>query len=268
VTFAERYGPWAVVAGASEGTGKEFARRIASEGVPVVLIARRQGPLDELAKVILAQTGVECVTASIDLSAPEADERIRAAVGDREVGLYVGNAGADPNGSHFLDLGVDPWRDLVARNVITTLMACHHFGRRMRDRGRGGILLVNSGACWGGAGFMAAYTASKAFELNFAESLWSELKPYGVDVLTMVLGMTDTPAFRRLLADRGQPVPEGRLACPADVAGTGLARLPSGPVYIWGQDDDDAGTAPASASARRARILAIDAASAHVFGRP
>jgi short-subunit dehydrogenase len=82
---------------------------------------------------------------------------------------------------------------------------------------------------------MATYSGAKAFELCFGESLWAELKPLGVDVLCLVLGMTDTPALRKLLADKGQPLPS-RMASPARVAGIGLARLPLGPVYCnWGR---------------------------------
>ena len=112
---------------------------------------------------------------------------------------------------------------------------------------------------------MAAYSASKAFTLNFGESLWSELRPHGVDVLNLVLGRTDTPAFRALLAEKGLPVPPG-LASPDDVAQTGLDRLPHGPVHNWGLADDVVGYAPSSASARRSRILAIDSATKQMYG--
>jgi len=112
---------------------------------------------------------------------------------------------------------------------------------------------------------MAAYSASKAFVLNFGESLWTELRPHGVDVLNLILGRTDTPAFRKLLAEKGMPVPPG-LASPDDVAEVGLTRLPNGPIHNWGLADDVAGYAPSSAAARRSRILAIDVASKQVFG--
>jgi uncharacterized protein len=265
MSFVERYGPWAVVAGASEGTGRAFARRIASSGVPCILIARRAGPLATLAEEIRAQTGLVCVTSAVDLASPDATDRLVAAVGHREVGLFVSNAGSDPNGARFLDRANEVWLDLVRRNVMTTLSCCHHFGSLMRDRRKGGLLLVNSGACYGGAGFMAAYSASKAFTLNFGEALWSELRPHGVDVLNLVLGRTDTPAFRELLAKQGQPVPAG-LASPEEVAEVGLARLPHGPICNWGLADDAAGYAPTSASARRARILAIDSSTRQIYG--
>jgi len=260
-----RYGPWAVIAGASEGVGRAFALQLAAAGIGCVLIARRQAPLEALAREIEGAGGAECVAAAIDLAAGDALPRITAAVGDREVGLYIHNAGADPNGSRFLDRGIEHWLALANLNVIATLRNCHHFAGAMRARRRGGIILVGSGACYSGGNFMAAYSAGKAFELCFAEGLWAELRPHGVDVLYTVLGTTDTPALRALLASKGQPLPAG-LASPDAVAAAALARLPFGPVHNVGFEDDDAGFAPSSASARRARVLAIDAASKHIFG--
>lgn len=264
MSFRERYGPWAVIAGASEGTGREFAMQIAAEGVSCILLARRAAPLEKLAEEI-RKTGVECLTASVDLALPDAAERIAEVVGPREVGLYVNNAGADPNGAQFLDKDVQSWVDLAQRNVITTLKCCHHFAGPMRQRRRGGLLLVNSGACYGGGSFLATYAASKAFDLVFAEGLWAELHRHGVDVLTLVMGQTDTPAYRALLAEKGLPHPEN-WASPADVARTGLAQLPHGPIYNWGQANDVAGYAPNSPDARRERIQMIDRHSRSTFG--
>lgn len=264
-TLVERYGPWAVIAGASEGTGRAFARRLAASGVPSILIARREAPLAALAAEIRAEFGVECVTAAIDLAAPDAFEKIVVAAGAREIGLFINNAGADPNGSFFLDKELQAWLDLANLNCITAMKCCHHFGRLMRDRKKGGLLLVNSGACYGGSSFMAAYSASKAFMLCLAEGLWMELRADGVDVLTLVLGRTDTPEFRRMIASKGLPLPDN-LASPEDVAAMGLARLPHGPIRNFGQEDDVAGMAPNSPDARRARIEYIDRASRSVFG--
>lgn len=264
--FAERYGPWAVVMGASEGTGREFAREIAAQGVPPILIARREGPLEALAEEIREANGVECLTATIDLAAPDAADRIVEAVGDREVGLLVSNAGSDPNGSFFLDRELSAWTELVQRNVMTVMQCFYHFAGPMRSRGRGGLLLVNSGACYGGGSTMGPYCGSKAFTLCFAEALWAELRPHGVEVLTLVLNRTDTPAFRTLLEQKGMPIPKD-IASPADVARVGLERLPRGPIHNWGQADDEAGMASSSAAARRERVLAIDRITGQLFGR-
>jgi short-subunit dehydrogenase len=264
--FADRYGPWAVISGASEGTGRAFARRIAANGVPSILIARREQPLAALAEEIRTESGVECITAVIDLTAPDAVERIVAATAAREVGLFVSNAGSDTNGSHFLDRDMAAWLDQIQRNVVTMTQCCHHFGGLMRERRKGGLLLVNSGACYGGASFMATYSATKAFTLCFGESLWAELRHYNVDVLTLIMGMTDTPALRALLAEKGRPLPTS-IATSEEVAEVGLARLPHGPVHNWGLQDDVAGYAPLSANDRRKRVLAIEEASSKVFGK-
>jgi short-subunit dehydrogenase len=257
MTLSQKYGPWAVITGASEGTGAAFAHKLAAEGINCVLVARREGPLHELAENIRKQ-GVECITAAIDLSALDATERIAAAVGNREVGLLIANAGADTNGSLFLDNEASNWDQLINLNVVTTVRNCHHFGRLMRARKRGGIILVGSGACYGGLNGISVYCGVKAFDLCFGEGLWAELRHHGVDVLNLILNRTDTPAHRRLMERNGQPFHAETMAKADDVAEAGIARLPHGPTHNWGQTDDVAGYAPNSPEQRRARILAVE----------
>ena len=265
MNFAERYGQWAVIAGASEGTGRAFARKVAAQGLNCILIARREGPLAALADEIRNESRVECITSVVDLATTDACDRIVAAVGTRDVGLYISNAGSDPNGAQFLENDLGKWVELVNRNVLTTMRCCHHFGGAMRARGYGGIILVGSGACYGGGSHMAVYSASKAFDLCLGEGLWAEFRHYGVHVLNLILGRTDTPALRELLASKGLPVPSG-LASPEDVARVGLERLPFGPVHNWNVRDDEAGFAPNSAAVRRERILAMERMTKDIFG--
>ncbi len=234
MTFAEKYGPWALIMGASEGTGRAFARQLAAQGLPSVLVARRQQPLQALADEIRAEFGVDCIVASTDLSQPNAVDKIKQACGERHIGLLVCNAGADPNGAHFLDKTIDNWQQLTMLNVVTPLACVHYFASEMRVKKRGGILIVGSGACYGGGAYMATYTGVKAFQLCFTESLWAELKPHNVDVLHLVLTTTDTPAFHQLLEEKGKKPPKN-LAAPEAVAATGLAKLSAGPIYNWGQ---------------------------------
>jgi uncharacterized protein len=265
MTFLETYGGWALITGASEGTGSAFARRLADQGLNCILIARREGPLAALASEIRAK-GVEVVTASVDLSALDAAEQVIAAAGARDVGLLITNAGADTNGSMFLDNDIANWDQLVTMNVMTTMRLAHHFGRAMRERGHGGIILVGSGACYGGLNGISVYSAAKGFLLCFGEGLWAELRHHGVQVLNLILGRTDTPAHRRLMERNGQPIPEG-MASPDDVARIGLEQLPHGPVYNWGQTNDVAGYAPNSPDERRERIIAIEQMSAAYAGK-
>lgn len=264
--FAERYGPWAIIAGASEGTGREFARQVAARGVNLILVARREAPLLALAREITGESAVECLEVAVDLTRDDAATTIVEAVGEREVGLYISNAGSDTNSSHFLDRELDDWNKLVSLNTLTPMHLCHHFARGMRERGRGGILLVGSGACYCSGPYMAAYSGTKAFNMRFAEGLWAELNPHGVDVLYFALGRTDTPMLRAHLAANGLPVPQD-LADPAEVARVGLERLPHGPVADWGAADDEPGPAGISAAQRRERVKMIASISADVFGK-
>lgn len=255
----EKYGPWALIAGASEGTGAAFAHRLAAKGLKLILIARREQPLAALAAELQAAYGTETVTASIDLAAPDAIDNIAAVAAGREVGLYVSNAGGDPNGTTFFKTDIKAWTDLVARNVVTVMHTSYLLGAKMRERKRGGIILIGSGACYGGASGLGVYSGSKAFDLCFGEGLWAELRGHGVDVLNLILGRTDTPEFRRWLDSRGASMPKD-VATAEDVARVGLERLPYGPVHNWGLEDNDAGRMPQSAADRRNRILAMEAA--------
>jgi short-subunit dehydrogenase len=221
--FAERYGPWAVVAGASDGIGASVARLLGERGVNVVLVARRAAMLDEVAATVATETR----TVVLDLSTPDADAALADATADLDVGLVIYNAGADPHMSQFLDKPLEVWQSLVARNCITVLGTAHRFATRLVARGHGGIVLVTSGAAWAGGSHLAAYSASKAFDMMLAESLWAELSPRGVDVLAMVLGTTDTPALRLLLGDRQL---DG-MADSDDVARDMLEHLGDGPTF-------------------------------------
>src|ERR1700733_10246247 len=89
-----KYGPWAVIAGASEGTGAEYARQLAALGIHCVLVARRAEPLRQLAAELTSQYKVQIRVLSLDLSTPDAAQRMKASTADLEVGLYVSNAGA------------------------------------------------------------------------------------------------------------------------------------------------------------------------------
>lgn len=223
IDFAERYGPWAVVAGASEGIGASVARMLGERGVNVVLVSRRPEAMEEVATGIATESRI----VALDLSRPDADALLAAGTEGLEVGLLVYNAGADPFASRFLDRPLEDWAALVRRNVDTVLGTCHRYGSAMVKRGRGGIVLVTSGAAWAGGDHLAAYGASKAFDLILGEALWVELKPLGVDVLSMVLGPTDTPAFRRVLDGR----PFDGMADPDDVAREMLDNLSAGPTW-------------------------------------
>lgn len=233
-----KYGPWALIVGASEGVGAEFARTMASHGVNVALLSRRQPVLDELAAEIGAEHGVETRTIAVDLTSAGAAASIVAATSGLEVGMLMYCAGADPHYEPFLANSVEVPLALVQRNCIVSMELCHHFAGPMVERGRGGIILVSSGAGLIGMPNMVAYGASKAFDIVMAEALWAELHDKGVDVLSLVLSMTDTPAFRRILVKQGvltdpdDPLPFDGVATPEQVVAEALEHLADGPTWL------------------------------------
>jgi uncharacterized protein len=228
---ASKYGPWAVIAGGSEGVGAEFARQLAAEGINLVLIARKPGPLEVTAREC-REIGAEVRAVALDLVEPESTSRIIAATAGLQVGLLVYNAGANTCSAPFLDADLEEFHRVIDLNVMRMLDLVHHFAKPMKSRRRGGILLVGSVAGTHGSVCQSVYTGVKAFGRLFAESLWIELRDYGVDVLELVLGVTRTPAMERV--GLNFDVPGLAISEPADVAREGLTNLASGPVFIAG----------------------------------
>ena len=236
--FAKQYGPWAVIAGGSEGVGASFAHKLAAQGINLVLIARKPEPLAELAAGVKARSGAEVRTLSTDLTAPDMLERVRSVTDDIEVGMMIYNAGAVTKFGEFLDAPLEDALRMVRLNVVGQTVLSHHFGGRMRARGRGGIILVGSMAGYAGAPQEICYSAGKAHSRILSEGLWYELKPHGVDVLGLTLGLTRTPAMARLgmAMDNPQFVP----AEPDVVAQEALDNLANGPIWIAGGSDEGA----------------------------
>jgi len=238
--FSEKYGPWALLVGASDGVGALFAERLADEGVNVALVARRQHVLDEVAAGIRERTNAETRTFAIDLTDPDTSQRIIEATDDLEVGMLVYCTGGDPNYQPFLANPVSAAEDLLQRNCLVLMRLCHHFAGQMVERHRGGIVNFTSGPALAGGRNMVAYGGTKAFDMVFTEGLWVELHDKGVDVLGLVLGMTDTPALRKLEFERGRlasvdEVPEGAVTA-ASVVDEAFANLGNGPTIATGDD--------------------------------
>jgi short-subunit dehydrogenase len=238
VKFTTKYGPWALIAGASDGLGAAFAAGLAERGVNVVLLARRQAALDQVAAEINSRTSAQTRTLAIDLTEPGAASAIAAATSDLEIGCLVYCAGADPSFKPFLANPIKAAEAMVQRNCMVPMQLCHHFAPAMVERGSGGIVIFGSGAGLAGGPNMVAYGASKAFDMVFAEALWSELHDKGVDVLGLILGKTDTPALRRLEHSRG--VLSSEEETPPDAASVdqviseAFENLSSGPTLMVG----------------------------------
>ena len=231
-----KYGPWAVVAGGSEGVGAEFARLLASSGVNLVLVARKPGPLEKAA-ADCRELGVEVRTLATDLVESSAVAELTSLTEGLEVGLLIYNAGANTCSAEFLDAELTDFQKVIDLNITTMMALVHHYGRAMRERRRGGILLVGSMSGYLGSVRHTVYGGVKAYGRIFAEGLWLELREYNIDVTELVLGVTRTPAMERV--GLNFDVPGMRVAEPADVAREGLDHLGDGPVHVAGGNAED-----------------------------
>jgi uncharacterized protein len=232
------YGPWALVAGASDGVGAAFAEKIARSGVNVVLLARRADVLDEVAAGIRQRTGCEARAIATDLAVANASHSIIDATSDLDIGLLVYCAGADPDYVPFLENSITAAERMLQRNCLVPMQLIHHYGQRMVERGHGGVIVLSSGAAFVGAANMVAYSATKAFDMIFTEALWCEWKTKGVDALGVILGETDTPALRRMRFERGLAGPNAPVpgATPVeDVVAAAFKHLGKGPTCMAGK---------------------------------
>ena len=277
-SYRGRYGPWALIAGGSEGIGLSFATALAARGLDLLLVARRDAPLEEAAAKIRERFRVRVITQPLDLTAPGLDAAVNALTGGREVGLLVCNAGAAHGAAMLLDRPVEAALALVRLNCVAPLTLTHMLGAQMRERGRGGVILVSSMAGLAGGALIAAYAAGKAFEIALAESLWYEFGTAGVDVLGLVAGATATPAMLRSRVRFGTAADDAARAAdgpatstvpmePDEVVREALEHLGRGPIHVAGEANRRAAQGLRSA-ARDAVVTAMSSAVAEMYGTP
>jgi short-subunit dehydrogenase len=224
MTFARRYGPWALVAGASEGIGAAFARLLAARGLDVVLVARRSDPLAELAASLPTRTRV----VAADLATADGLDAVAGATADLEVGFVVANAAYSAIGP-FVTADPDALDRALDLNCRAPLRLARVYLPAMVDRGRGGLVVMSSIAGNQGLPRLSTYAASKAFGMVLAEGLWAETRHTGVHVLACAAGAVSTPALAREKAGRTP----GELP-PDTVAAAALRALGRGPLVVPG----------------------------------
>lgn len=195
--------PMTVVTGGSEGIGFELARRFASAGNHVMLIARRLAPLEQAAAKIRAETKADVSVLSLDITAPDAVAEIEAALAAH--GAYadvlVNNAGIGLAGPFHAHSAADVLR-LVDLNVRALTLLTHHFLPGMRVRGRGGILNLASIGSFAPGPNQAAYYASKAYVLSLTEAIAAETAGEGVRVCALAPGPVNTRWHEKAGAQR------------------------------------------------------------------
>ena len=249
--FAEKYGPWALVAGASMGIGAALSHEAARRGLNVVMMARGEERLRAMADEVAGAHGVETRPLVADLGDPAIGDVVGDAVADLEIGLFVHNATVAIPG-WFLDVPIEDQLLSNRVNCDSVIVLTNVLGRPMRDRGRGGIALVSSMGGTAGAVNFGSYNAAKAFQWILAETLWAELAQSGVDAHTILVGATTSEnylAFQATLdpelcgrADSPDPLDRARnrlvnASTPDDVATALYDQLGNGPVLFSHPDD-------------------------------
>ena len=183
----------ALITGASSGIGLEFAHIHAREGGDLLLVARRQDRLEELAKELGSRHDCQVHILPVDLSQSSSIKELMDYVVQKElcIDVLINNAGFGGHGN-FLDRDIKEDLKMIQLNVSALVELCHEFGSKMKEVGKGQILNVASTAAFLPGPLQATYYATKAFVLSFSEALAEELSGSGVSVTALCPGPTES----------------------------------------------------------------------------
>jgi uncharacterized protein len=249
-----RYGPKALVVGASDGIGEAFASALAQRGLDIVLVARRPEPLEAAAQRLRTAHGVATEVVVADIGTPEGIEAVTGAAAEG-VGLLVVNAAFGPI-KPFANLSPSEVDAVLDVNCRAAARLVHAIGPTLLARGRGGVILLSSMAGGQGSALVAHYAATKAYLRVLAEGLWSEWRPRGVDVVACCPGLVLTPTFLRSKAARTGPLVPAPMA-PERVVRAALAALGRRPEVIPGWRNRWAAFAVSRLLSRKAAVALV-----------
>jgi short-subunit dehydrogenase len=196
----DRFGPWALITGASSGIGHEFARQIASSGINLVLVARREALLQRAGTDCAREYGVDYRVIVADLSKEGFLDQITEGTSDLDIGLIISNAGTGSAGK-FLTKSLNEMENLLRLNTVAHLNLAHYFGPKLIKRRRGGMLFVGAMGAEKGIPYMANDAAAKAYVQSFAHALHVEWKSSGIHVTVLPPAPTQTPVLAKLGLD-------------------------------------------------------------------
>lgn len=223
-----------LITGASGGIGEAFARRLAAEGQNLILVARSEDKLRRLADELTEKHGVAALAFTFDLTERDADEKLFAELEKKgiEVDWLVNNAGFGSMGD-FYGLELERELHMIDLNISALVALTHRCLRGMRERRRGTIINVSSAAGFQPIPFMATYAATKAFVTSFSEAVAEENRPFGIQVLALCPGPTDT-GFQAAanidgsLAFKGHETAEEVVQTAMDAVESGRTKVVSG----------------------------------------
>ncbi|HEY0074813.1 MAG TPA: SDR family oxidoreductase [Abditibacteriaceae bacterium] len=218
----------ALITGASSGIGLELARLLARDNYDLVLVARSEYKLRELADELQQVHGIQVTVLAQDLSLPGAPDAIYEALQKQkvQVDVLVNNAGIGTYGP-FAEIDWDKERDLLQINIVALTHLTKLFLPTMLERRAGKILNVASTAAFQPGPLMAVYYASKAFVLSFSQALSNECENSGVTVTALCPGPTQSDFQERAQMTQSKLV-QGTLMSSAEVAAQGYNAMQKG----------------------------------------
>lgn len=208
---SKRYGPWAVVTGASSGIGRALSIELARAKINLVLVGRSVAALDRLAAELSQNQGIECRVVMFDLAEENCIEVLQRATGELNVGLLIASAGFGTSGS-FVGSPIDQELEMLNVNCRALMALSWYFGGRFAQRGCGGLILIGSIVGFQGTPWAAHYAATKAYVQVLAEGLGRELRSKGVDVLPVAPGPTNSGFAARANMKMGASLDPTRIA--------------------------------------------------------
>ena len=220
----------ALITGASTGIGAVFAEQLAAQGHDLVLVARSQEKLQALSDRLSQTYDIKATVMVQDLLATGATAGIfsQLAEFDIEVDLLVNNAGFGTYGE-LADGDLQTYLNMIQLNVSVLIDLTYKALQGMKQRRSGSILNISSTAAFQPIPYFAVYAATKSFVLSFSEALWYECQPYGVKVLGVCPGPTETQFFKTAEFPDAMESPPGQsLASPEEVVKEALKALAQG----------------------------------------
>ncbi len=221
--------PVALVTGASTGIGAEFARTLAARGNDVVVVARNQQKLEELAAGLEAEHGAQVEALPADLETAEGVARVQARLTDatRPIELLVNNAGFGTSGL-FHQLPIEDEVAEITLNVMSLVQLTRAALGPMVERGHGGVINVSSVGAYQPTPNMATYSATKAFVSSFTNAIHEELKGTGVKAMVLAPGYTHTEFHVRANVEKDGSLPGFVWQTPDEVVAAALKAYDKG----------------------------------------
>jgi len=231
-SFKEKYGPWAIVAGAAEGLGEAYSLALAQRKINLVMVDNQPLGMQKLANRLETKYAIQTLQLHLDLSQKGTTYKILEATKNLQVGLLVYNA-AFSQIKPFVDHTSEELDTFIEVNAQTQIQLVHAFLKLLIEQNKcGGVLLMSSLAGLIGMQLVAPYAATKAFAWNLAEALHHEMKPHKIDVMACIAGATATPAYLRTNPKHGLVKP--LVMKPGEVAEATLKKLGKKTLFIPG----------------------------------